>query len=106
MCGQATKKPTEVRFKRLEQDNGEGRLNWGKVEFERPRVIAAYGLSLASVILPSWEARCTEDLLGKWALNLILIQYVSTTLLKFGGTVRNSIGRVPAPKSGGASQSA
>ena len=42
----------------------------GKVEIERPRVRARHG---DEVTLPSWEAALSEDLLGKWALNLMLI---------------------------------
>ena len=50
----------------------------GKVEIERPRVRMRNG---GEVTLPSWEAALSEDLLGKWALNLMLIN-VSTR--KFG----------------------
>ena len=46
----------------------------GKVEIERPRVRARHG---DEVTLPSWKAALSEDLLGKWALNLMLIN-VST----------------------------
>ena len=55
----------------------------GKVEIERPRVRARHG---DEVTLPSWEAALSEDLLGKWALNLMLIN-VSTR--KFGRAERS-----------------
>ena len=42
----------------------------GKVALERPRVRARDGGELP---LPSWEAAIAEDWLGKWALNLMLI---------------------------------
>lgn len=42
----------------------------GKVEVDRPRVRGRDG---GEVVLPSWEAALSEDLLGKWALNLMLI---------------------------------
>src|SRR5882762_9818484 len=42
----------------------------GKVALERPRVRARDGGELP---LPSWEAAMAEDWLGKWALNLMLI---------------------------------
>ena len=41
---------------------------------ERPRVCACTGGELA---LPSWMAGQSEDLLGEWAMNLMLIN-VST----------------------------
>ena len=39
----------------------------GKIEIEGPRVRARAG---GEVPLPSWETAMSEDLLGKWALNL------------------------------------
>ena len=72
----------------------------GKVEIERPRVRARHG---DEVTLPSWEAALSEDLLGKWALNLMLIN-VSTR--KFGRAVRLPEGDVPAPNGAGVSKSA
>ena len=53
--------------------------------------------------LPSWETAVSEDLLGKWAMNLMLIN-VSTR--KFGRAVRLPEGDVPAPKGAGVSKSA
>jgi transposase-like protein len=61
----------------------------GKVEIERPRVRRRDG---GEITLPSWEAALSEDLLGKWALNLMLIN-VSTR--KFGRAVRLPEGDVP-----------
>lgn len=72
----------------------------GKVEIERPRVRARNGGEIA---LPSWEAALREDLLGKWALNLMLIN-VSTR--KFDRAVRLPGGDVPSPKGAGVSKSA
>ena len=46
----------------------------GKIELERPRVRARTG---GEITLPSWEAAMAEDWLGRWALNLMLIN-VST----------------------------
>ncbi len=53
--------------------------------------------------MPSWETAQSEDLLGQWALNLMLIN-VSTR--KFGRAVRLPTGDVPAPKGSGVSKSA
>jgi Transposase, Mutator family len=55
------------------------------------------------IALPSWEAAMAEDWLGKWALNLMLIN-VSTR--KFGRAVRLPEGDVAAPKGAGLSKSA
>src|SRR5208282_3275821 len=65
-----------------------------------PRVRARDGGEIA---LPSWEAAMAEDWLGKWAMNLMLIN-VSTR--KFGRAVRLPEGDVPAPVGAGLSKSA
>jgi putative transposase len=72
----------------------------GKIEIERPRVRSRAG---GEVALPSWEAALSEDLLGQWALNLMLIN-VSTR--KFGRAVRLPGGDVPAPSGASVSKSA
>src|ERR1700686_1416106 len=69
-------------------------------EVERPRVRARVGGEIA---LPSWETAQSEDLLGQWALNLMLIN-VSTR--KFGRAVPLPAGDVPAAKGTGVSKSA
>jgi transposase-like protein len=72
----------------------------GKIELERPRVRARDGGEIA---LPSWEAAMAEDWLGKWALNLMLIN-VSTR--KFGRAMRLPEGDVPTANGAGLSKSA
>ncbi len=72
----------------------------GKVALERPRVRAREG---GEVPLPSWQAAMAEDWLGKWAMNLMLIN-VSTR--KFGRAVRLPEGDVPAENGAGLSKSA
>ena len=72
----------------------------GKIEIERPRVRARDG---GEVALPSWETARSEDLLGKWALNLMLIN-VSTR--RFGRAVRLPDGDIPAATGSGVSKSA
>jgi putative transposase len=62
----------------------------GKIEIERPRVRARDG---GEVALPSWETARSEDLLGQWALNLMLIN-VSTR--RFGRAVRLPDGDISA----------
>ena len=67
----------------------------GKVEIERPRVRARDG---GELVLPSWESAMSEDLLGRWALNLMLIN-VSTR--KFGRAVRLPGGDIAARRGPG-----
>ena len=72
----------------------------GKVEVERPRVRDFAGKEL---VLSSWEQAAREDWLGKWAMNLMLIN-VSTR--KFARAVRLPEGDVPAAPGAGVSKSA
>jgi putative transposase len=96
---------------RYGRDDGKGGYRWGrtkgrlgfhggKVAVERPRVRARDGGEIA---LPSWEAAMAEDWLGKWAMNLMLIN-VSTR--KFGRAVRLPESDVPAQNGTGLSKSA
>jgi putative transposase len=72
----------------------------GKVSLERPRVRARNG---EEMVLPSWEAAQSEDLLGRWAMNLMLIN-VSTR--RVGRAVRLPEGDIPATAGAGVSKSA
>ena len=72
----------------------------GKVSLDRPRVRARDGQEMA---LPSWEAGQSEDLLGRWAMNLMLIN-VSTR--RFGRAVRLPEGDLPAASGAAVSKSA
>jgi len=72
----------------------------GKVSMDRPRVRARGGQEMA---LPSWETAQAEDWLGRWALNLMLIN-VSTR--RFGRAVRLPEGDIPASDGAGVSKSA
>ena len=72
----------------------------GKVELERPRIHARKGKEMS---LPSWEEAVSNDLLGQWAINLMLIN-VSTR--KFGHAVRLPEGDIGAPNGSGVSKSA
>ena len=71
----------------------------GKVEVRRPRVRSGGH----EITLPSWRAAHAEDWLGRWAMNLMLIN-VSTR--KFRRAVRLPAGDVPAPAGSGVSKSA
>ena len=72
----------------------------GKVEIERPRV---RGLDGAERVLPSWENAVSEDLLGKWAMNQMLI---TVSMRRFKRSVRLPEGDVPASDGAGLSKSA
>jgi transposase-like protein len=96
---------------RYGRDDGKDGYRWGrtkgklgfhggKIELERPRVRARAG---GEIGLPSWQAAMAEDWLGKWALNLMLIN-VSTR--KFGRAMRLPEGDVPLAHGAGLSKSA
>ena len=67
---------------------------------ERPRVRARAGQEMT---LPSWEAAQGEDLLGRWAMNLMLINVATR---RFGRAVRLPEGDIPAAAGAGVSKSA
>lgn len=72
----------------------------GKVAVRRPRLRSAAGCEVA---LPSWQAAQAEDWLGRWAMNLMLIN-VSTRKLR--RAVRLPEGDLPAVSGDGTSKSA
>jgi transposase-like protein len=72
----------------------------GKVDVRRPRVRSASG---CEVPLPSWQAAQAQDWLGRWAMNLMLIN-VSTRKLR--RAVRLPEGDLPAVSGDGTSKSA
>ena len=72
----------------------------GKVDVRRPRVRSVAGHELP---LPSWQAAQAEDWLGRWAMNLMLIN-VSTR--KVRRAVRLPEGDLPAVAGDGTSKSA
>jgi len=72
----------------------------GKVSLDRPRVRGRDGQEM---LLPSWDAAQSEDLLGRWAMNLMLIN-VSTR--RFARAVRLPEGDIPSAKGDGVSKSA
>jgi putative transposase len=82
------------------QTQGKVGFHGGKVSLDRPRVRSREGQELA---LPSWEAAQSEELLGRWAMNLMLIN-VSTR--RFGRAVRLPEGDIPATAGAGTSKSA
>jgi putative transposase len=79
-----------------------GRIGFhgGKIAVERPRVRRVDGREAP---IPSWDQASSEDWLGRWAMNLMLIN-VSTR--RFGRAVRLPEGDVPADPGSGVSKSA
>ena len=99
-CGPRHSRSTERRGHRWGRTAGKIGFHAGKVAIERPRV---RGLDRKELPLPSWEQAVEEDWLGRWAMNLMLIN-VSTR--KFRRAVRLPEGDVPAPAGSGVSKSA
>src|SRR5438105_799918 len=70
MCGPRHGRGGDRRGHRWGRTTGKLGFHGGKVDIERPRVRARGG---AEVALPSWEVAQAEDWLGRWAMNLMLI---------------------------------
>ena len=100
LCGSRYGRAAGKAGHRWGKTRGKVGFHGGRVEIERPRVRACDGGELA---LPSWTTAQSEDLLGKWAMNLMLIN-VSTR--RFGRAVLLPEGDVPAPEGAGVSKSA
>jgi putative transposase len=101
LCGPRHGRSTERRGHRWGRTAGKLGFHGGKVSVERPRVRACN--DGVEMMLPSWEAAQAEDWLGRWAMNLMLIN-VSTR--RFGRAVRLPEGDLPAPPGAGVSKSA
>jgi putative transposase len=100
VCGSRHSRGEARRGYRWGRARGKIAFHAGKIEVERPRVRDFAGRELP---LPSWEHATEEDWLGKWAMNLMLLN-VSTR--KFRRAVRLPEGDVPAPAGSGVSKSA
>jgi putative transposase len=99
-CGPRHSRGEDRRGHRWGRTQGKIGFHGGKVAIERPRVRELDGNELT---LESWQQAVGEDWLGKWAMNLMLIN-VSTR--KFRRAVRLPEGDVPAPAGAGVSKSA
>ena len=100
VCGARHARGEGRRGHRWGRTQGKIGFHAGKVSVERPRVRDLAGRELS---LPSWDRAVAESWLGKWAMNLMLIN-VSTR--KFRRAVRLPEGDVPAPAGAGVSKSA
>jgi putative transposase len=99
-CGPRHARGQGRRGHRWGHTTGKIGFHGGKVAIDRPRVRGHDGKELS---LASWDRAVAEDWLGKWAMNLMLIN-VSTR--RFGRAVRLPEGDVPAPSGSGVSKSA
>jgi Transposase, Mutator family. len=100
ICGPRHARGRDRRAHRWGRTRGKIGFHGGKVDIERPRLRGFDGMEHP---VPSWEAAVAENWLGKWAMNLMLIN-VSTR--KFGRAVRLPEGDVPAAAGAGLSKSA
>jgi transposase-like protein len=100
LCGARHGRNVDRRGYRWGRTVGKLGFHGGKVAIERPRVRARSG---AEEVLPSWQAAQAEDWLGRWAMNLMLIN-VSTR--RFGRAVRLPEGDIAATAGSGVSKSA
>ena len=100
ICGPRHGRDPERTGHRWGRTKGKIGFHGGTVPLDRPRVRSRDG---GEVRLPSWEAAQAEDWLGRWAMNLMLIN-VSTR--RFGRAVRLPEGAVPIFKADGRSKSA
>ena len=94
-CGERHERGERRQAHRWGRTKGKIGFHGGKVAIERPRV---RGLDGAERVLPSWANAVSEDLLGKWAMNQMLIN-VSTR--RFKRSVRLPEGDVPASDGAG-----
>lgn len=101
LCGPRQGRGADKAGQRWGKTRGPIGFHGGKIIVERPRVRAKGGKT--EIALPSWSAAVAEDWLGRWALNLMLIN-VSTR--RFGRAVRLPEGDVPAAAGSGVSKSA
>ena len=99
-CGPRHARGKKRRAHRWGKTKGKIGFHSGKVAIERPLL---RGFDGKAQPLPSWEGAMTEDWLGKWAMNQMLIT-VSTR--KFERSVRLPEGDVPVSNDSGLSKSA
>src|SRR5271157_1653188 len=69
-CGERHERGERRQAHRWGRTKGKIGFHGGKVDIERPRVRGLDGVERG---LPSWENAVSEDLLGKWAMNQMLI---------------------------------
>lgn len=101
ICGDRYQRHDGRKGRRWGTLKGHAAFHGGRVAIDRPRLRSADGKR--EVELPSWEAAISEDLLGQWAMNQMLIN-VSTR--KFRRSVRLPTGDIETVKGDSTSKSA
>ena len=101
ICGERYQRHEGRKGRRWGTLKGDAAFHGGRVAIDRPRLRTPDGKQ--EVELPSWEAATSEELLGQWAMNQMLIN-VSTR--KFRRSVRLPAGDVGSVKGDGTSKSA
>ena len=101
ICGERYQRHEGRKGRRWGTLKGDAAFHGGRVAIDRPRLRTPDGKQ--EVELPSWEAATSEELLGQWAINQMLIN-VSTR--KFRRSVRLPAGDVGSVKGDGTSKSA
>jgi putative transposase len=99
LCGARYRREDGKAASRWGKTKGKLGFHGGSVDVERPRVRSRDGKEMA---LPSWQEALSQDLLGQWAMNQMLIN-VSTR--KFRRSVRLPEGDIEVPKGAGLSKS-
>src|SRR5206468_9805271 len=98
-CGPRHDRDAARRAHRWGRTRGRIGFHGGKIEVERPRV---RGVDGREVTIPSGETAAQEDWLGRWGMNLMLINGLRR---RFGSAVRLPGGSVPAPPGTGLARS-
>jgi transposase-like protein len=101
VCGPRHGRNVDRRGYRWGRTAGKLGFHGGKVAIERPRVRTRE--DDAELALPSWQAAQAEDWLGRWAMNLMLI---NVSMRRFGRAVRLPEGDIAAAPGAGVSKSA
>ena len=100
LCGPRHRRGGGREGHRWGRTKGKIGFHGGRIDVERPRVRGRDG---GEMILPSWAAAVEDDLLGRWAINLMLMN-VSTR--RFGRAVRLPGGDIPSGPGAGLTKSA
>ena len=93
-CGARHARSEGRRGYRWGRTQGKIGFHAGKVAIERPRVRDLAGQELA---LPSWDRAVAEDWLGKWAMNLMLINVSTRKFRRACGFPRAMFRQRPGP---------
>lgn len=100
LCGPRHRRGGGREGHRWGRTKGKIGFHGGRIDVERPRVRGRDG---GEMTLPSWAAALEDDLLGRWAINLMLMNVSTRT---FGRAVRLPGGDIPSGPGAGLTKSA